>query len=98
VRVILDTNVVGAELAVRHPARAEALSPILALIATHATMVVAPPLESAVSMDPDDDVFLAAADAARVDVVVSGDQHLLAVTGWQGVEVLTPRQFLDRHL
>lgn len=45
-----------------------------------------------------DDKFLAAAIAARVSIIVSGDQDLLEVSGWQDIEVLTPRQFADRHL
>ena len=30
-------------------------------------------------------------------VVVSGDKHLRHVSGWRGVDVLTPRQFADRY-
>lgn len=97
-RILEEYRRVGAELATRYPARAEAVSPVLALVTMHATLVEAPPLAAPVSVDPDDDVFLAAALAAKVEVVVSGDQDLLEVTGWQGITVLTPRQFLDRHL
>lgn len=45
----------------------------------------------AVSADADDDMFLAVACAAEAAVVVSGDQDLLEVTGWGGVDELTPR-------
>ena len=31
-------------------------------------------------------------------VIVSGDRDLLRVSGWRAIEVLTPRQFVDRHL
>ena len=40
---------------------------------------------------------VAAADS-QTTLIVSGDGDLLRVSGWRGVEVLTPRQFLDRHL
>jgi predicted nucleic acid-binding protein len=51
-----------------------------------------------VSDDPDDDMFLAVALASQSEVVVSGDRDLRRVSGWRGIEVLTPRQFIDRHL
>lgn len=89
---------VGSDLAGRYPERAEALSPVLALIAMHATMVLAKALPAQVSADAADDMFLAAAVTADVAIVVSGDQHLLDVAGWRGVAVLTPRQFVDRYL
>ncbi len=43
-------------------------------------------------------MFLAAARAANVRVIVSGDKHLLSVSGWQRIEVLKLRQFLDRYV
>lgn len=89
---------VGSELAARYPQRAEALTPVLALIAMNATLIDAPPLVERVSTDPDDDSFLAVALAAKVPVVVSGDRGLLAVSGWRDIAVLTPRQFADQYL
>ena len=89
---------VGADLAARYPERAEALTPVLALVAMNATLVDAPPLIDRVSADPDDDKFLAAAIAADVRIVVSGDQDLLDVSGWRDIKILTPRKFVDRHL
>jgi predicted nucleic acid-binding protein len=29
---------------------------------------------------------------------VSGDQDLLQVSGWRGIAVLTPRQFVEQYL
>jgi putative PIN family toxin of toxin-antitoxin system len=89
---------VGAELAAKYPERGDSLTPVLALIAMNATLVDAAPLGEQVSADPDDDKFLAAAVGAGVSVVVSGDQDLLAVSGWRNIKILTPRQFADRHL
>ena len=48
--------------------------------------------------DPDDDEFLACADAAGVAVIVSGDKDLVDHNGWLGVRVLRPRQFVDEFL
>ncbi len=85
----------GAALGRRYPERTEALAPILSVIVVHATLVVAPPLPNQVSDDSDDDIFLAAALHGRAAVVVSGDRALLRVSGWEGIRVLSPRQFVD---
>ena len=46
--------------------------------------------------DPDDDKFVEAAIVGNADVIVSGDHHLLQLRSLQGIDVLSPRQFLDR--
>jgi len=74
------------------------LEPILTLLAVHGEVVEAPELTESVSEDPDDDKFLACAVASRAPVIVSGDKHLLRVSGWGGIRVLTPRQFVERFL
>jgi putative PIN family toxin of toxin-antitoxin system len=43
--------------------------------------------------DPDDAIYLAAAIGGGAHVVVSGDRHLLALGEFQGVPILTPREF-----
>ena len=50
------------------------------------------------SADPDDDKFLACAIAARTPLIVSGDKHLLQVSGWSGITIVTPRQCVERYL
>ena len=74
------------------------LSPMLQLVASKARLVEAAPLTEAVCDDPDDDKFFACADAAGVSVIVSGDRHLLKASGYQGIEVVRPRQFVDEYL
>ena len=68
----------------------------LSYIEDHATMVFAEPLAEQVCEDVDDDVFLACASAANAKIVCSGDRHLLACNGWNGIEVLVPRMFYNR--
>ena len=48
-----------------------------------------------VCTDPDDDIFFAAARAAKVKIIVSGDKHLKAASGWSGIKVLSPVQFIN---
>ena len=87
---------VGATLGKRYPG--VDLEPLLAILAVHAEVVEAPALAEPVSVDPDDDKFLACAVAAGVTVIVSGDKHLVDESGWQGVRVLRPREFAEEFL
>ncbi len=58
-------------------------------------MVIAPSLEQPVCRDPDDDVVLACALAARVDLIVSGDKDLLVLQSFQGIPILTAARALQ---
>lgn len=70
-----------------------------ALLVVNAEIIEAPEyLPTQVCSDRDDDKFLACALAAGVGVIVSGDKQLRAVSGWSGIEVVSPRHFLDRYL
>ena len=89
---------VGLELSKGREPLVGMLEALLAMLTVHAVLVNAPPLDERVSEDPDDDMFLAAALAANARLIVSGDKHLLRVSGWRGIEVLKPRPFVDRYI
>ena len=46
--------------------------------------------------DPKDDKFLALALTGHADFILSGDQDLLSLHPFRGIEILNPRQYLDR--
>jgi hypothetical protein len=48
----------------------------------------------AVVNDPDDDKYLVAALEGRAQFIVSGDQHLLDMRTYEGVQIVTPSAFL----
>lgn len=92
--IIAEYVRVGEELAARFPG--VDLGPALELLAVSTTLVDSTQLPEPVSRDPDDDKFLACALAAGADCVVSGDRDLLDVSPYEGVVVLTPRDFCNQ--
>jgi putative PIN family toxin of toxin-antitoxin system len=51
---------------------------------------------SVVVDDPKDDKFIEAAVAGEVDLIVSGDKHLLKLGTYRQIPISTARDFLDR--
>ena len=49
-----------------------------------------------VCVDPDDDKFLACAGAAKADVIVSGDAHLLSMKMFKDCPIVTAEKFLKK--
>ena len=47
--------------------------------------------------DPKDAIILAAALAGNTEVIVTGDQDLLVLGKFEGVEIVTPVDFLARY-
>jgi putative PIN family toxin of toxin-antitoxin system len=45
--------------------------------------------------DPPDNNVLSCAISCGASFIVSGDKHLLKLTAFQGIPILTPRQFLN---
>ena len=74
------------------------LKPFLEYVIRNSEIYAAPPLPEAVCEDPDDDKFITCALASESTVIVSGDKHLLKVSGYRKIEVLKPREFMDKYL
>jgi uncharacterized protein len=74
------------------------LRPILDLVTIEAELYVAKDLPEPLCSDPDDDKFVACAMASGSMIIVSGDKHLLKVSGYHDIEILKPREFINKHL
>jgi hypothetical protein len=48
-----------------------------------------------VTRDPKDDSIVACAVEGEADYIVSGDQDLLVLDEYEGIQVVTPRQFVE---
>ena len=53
-------------------------------------------LSKPVCRDPDDDLVLATAVAARATTIVTGDDDLLVLKSYSGIAICTPRFFLEQ--
>ncbi len=87
---------VGVELADRFSAID--LQPVFNLLTITSIVVDPLPLPEQVCRDSDDDKFLACAITGKVKRIVSGDKALLETSGYAGILVMTPRDFVERYL
>lgn len=53
---------------------------------------------SIIRADPHDNFVLEAAVAGGPDAIVSGDTHLLTIKRFQGIPIVTAREFATKHL
>ena len=74
------------------------IGPILELLVLNTEHVSPKELLKPVCEDPDDDKFFACAIAGKSKLIISGDKHLLKVSGHKGIKVLRPRKFVDEYL
>ena len=72
--------------------------PIIDLITIHGTFVDTRGFDISVCEDPDDDKFLECALAGKCKTIISGDKHLLKLTGYEDIIVLDPRNFVEKYL
>lgn len=61
-----------------------------------ARVVRDPPSVTVVERDPDDDMVIACALAAKADAIVTRDKDLLSIGAYGGIEIITPEEFLRR--
>jgi putative PIN family toxin of toxin-antitoxin system len=73
-------------------------APAIQLLAIHAEFVRPKKLAAQVCEDPDDDKFLECAISGNSNLIVSGDKHLLKISGYKGIVIVSPRNFVDSYL
>ena len=69
--------------------------PILAAYRERASVVKPARLARPICRDPDDDLVLATAQAARAHVILTGDRDLLVLEHFEGAAILSPRAFVE---
>jgi putative PIN family toxin of toxin-antitoxin system len=77
------------ELSIRRGLRLQ----LLQLLKNHGHLVV-PSRKIEVTSDPDDNIFIECADAARADFLITGNRKHLPVF-WKNTKIVTPRDFVS---
>ena len=95
-KILDEYQKVAEALAVKFPT--VDILPILELVTIHGQLVDAQGLEISVCEDPADDKFFECAVAGKCKTIVSGDKHLLKLSGYQEIMVLKPRDFMEKYL
>ena len=71
---------------------------LFAKIASLCTIIQVDQVVKGVCSDADDEKFLSCALTANVEVLVSGDRHLLNLVQYQSVRILTAREFYQENI
>lgn len=71
---------------------------IIELLTIYGELVETEGISVTICEDPDDNMFIECAIASNSKIIVSGDKHLLEISGYQDIDVFTPRHFADSFL
>jgi len=75
----------------------EDVNSLLELMRTDALVVPGgADVAGSVSDDPDDEIVLAGAIDGEVDLIISGDRHLLSLKSFRDIPIIPVRELLDR--
>ncbi len=81
----------------KYPKAAEESESLLDFLRAFAILTAGIPETNTVSPDRDDDFVLACALDESADCIVSGDPHLLDLKTYEGIPILTPKEFVGRY-
>jgi putative PIN family toxin of toxin-antitoxin system len=102
IELVISTEILAEYVDVLHRIAAKYpkvdVSRIITLITSFGLIVEARDLEEPVCEDPTDDKFIAAALESSSRVIVTGDTHLLDVSGYSGIEMIQPAVFIEKYL
>ncbi len=94
--ILIEYQRVGEELSVQFPA--VNIEQIIKLLTVYGEVFETNDISVTKCEDPDDNKFIECAIASNSKIIVSGDKHLLKISGYQGISVLKPRDFMDNYL
>lgn len=67
----------------------------ISLIVDYATIITSNVKLAVVKKDPDDDKVIECAVSCNADYIVTADKHLLELKEYEGIRIVTARQFLE---
>ena len=93
--ILTEYNKVAEELSQQFPS--VDIDQILELLTIHAGIIDTHDWQVTICDDPDDNKFISCALASKSKIIVSGDKHLLKISGYEGIQMLKPRKFTDKY-
>lgn len=72
--------------------------PIIELFTIYGQFVETKGFDISICEDPDDNKFIECAVAGQCKIIISGDKHLLKLSEYEDIAVLSPRNFVDQYL
>ena len=91
-QILAEYQRIGAELSAKYPS--VNIEPIIELFTIFGEFVETRGISETICEDPDDNKFIECAIASQSKLIVSGDKHLLNISGYKEIEVLKPREFV----
>lgn len=95
-QILEEYQRVGDELSAKYPTIN--IEPIIELFTIFGEFVETKGITETICEDPDDNKFIECAIASQSKLIISGDKHLLKISGYKAIEVLKPRQFVDNYI
>ena len=95
--IILSTPIIEeiAKVLHRKGITIDRIERLLFLICQKAIMAPTKEKISVIKDDPNDNKFLECAVYSKADYIISGDKHLLDLEEYEGIKILTPKEFLE---
>ena len=72
--------------------------PIIGKIAIYSQFVDTQGVNITACEDPDDNKFIECAIVGNCGIIISGDKHLLKLSGYDGITIFKPRDFAEKYL
>jgi uncharacterized protein len=95
-QILEEYQRVGQGISIKYPSIN--IEAIIELFTIFGEFVQTKGITETICEDPDDNKFIECAIASQSKLIVSGDKHLLTISGYKDIEVLKPRQFIDKFL
>ena len=95
-QILTEYQRIGEELSAKYPS--VSIKQIIELFTVFGEFVETRGISETICDDPDDNKFIECAIASQIKLIVSGDKHLLNISGYKNIEVLKPREFVDTYL
>jgi putative PIN family toxin of toxin-antitoxin system len=95
-KILEEYKRVGEELSTKYPSID--IEPIIELFIIFGELVETKGISETICEDPDDNKFIECAIASQSKLIVSGDKHLLNISGYKDIEVLKPHKFVENYL